>query len=60
MEVLINGKHYTHTDSPVIAYDACGNPHTIKPVDYHLYNFTSFTKLIIDGVEVSPDFGEDG
>ena len=59
MEVLINGKHHTHTDNPVTAYDVCGNPHTIKPIDYHLYNFTSFTKLIIDGVEISPE-GEEG
>ncbi len=58
MEVLINGKHHTHTANPVTAYDVCGNPHTIKPIDYHLYNFTSFTKLIIDGAEISPESEE--
>jgi hypothetical protein len=53
MRVLINGKYFTETNEPVRAYDLYGNVHIIKPVDFHLFNFTSFQKLVVDGLTIT-------
>ena len=53
MKVLINGKYFTCTNEPVQAFNIYGNLQVIKPIDYHEFNFTSFQKLIINGLTIT-------
>jgi hypothetical protein len=53
VKVLIDGKYFTWTENPVQAYDIYENIQIIKPIDYQLYNFTIFEKLVIDGLIIN-------
>jgi hypothetical protein len=53
MHVLIDGKLFTYTNNIVKAYDIYNHCHTINPIDWYDYNFTHFSKLIIDGLVIT-------